>query len=420
MSIERNQSQKIYNRAKLLIPGGVNSPFRAIGEKLPIAIARGKGPFIWDADGNKYIDYLLSCGPLILGHANPVIVEAVKKQAELGSGFGTITELEVNLAELITGAYKSIEKMRFVNSGTEATMSAIRLARGFTGRDKIAKFKGNYHGHSDSLLVGLSEGITNNTTRDTLIVPYNNTQTLENVLETEGQNIAAIIVEPTAANMGLILPNEDFLPRLRQLADDYGIVLIFDKVLTGFRITPGGAESIYGVKPDLVTLGKVIGGGLPVGAYGGKKEIMDYLAPLGPVFQAGSQAGNALGMAAGAAQLKYLLENPNIYQELNQRTKKLTDGIAQASKEAEIPVVIKAIGSIFSLAFYNSMITNHQEALQVNTDMFGRWFVGMLSRGIHLAKGSLEVNYLSIVHNDEQINETIEAAKDTLKELKNK
>lgn len=420
MSIERNQSQKIYNRAKLLIPGGVNSPFRAIGERLPIAIARGKGPFIWDADGNKYIDYLLSCGPLILGHANPVIVEAVKKQAELGSGFGTITELEVNLAELITGAYKSIEKMRFVNSGTEATMSAIRLARGFTGRDKIAKFKENYHGHSDSLLVGLSEGITNNTTRDTLIVPYNNTQTLENVLETEGQNIAAIIVEPTAANMGLILPNEDFLPRLRQLADDYGIVLIFDEVLTGFRITPGGAESIYGVKPDLVTLGKVIGGGLPVGAYGGKKEIMDYLAPLGPVFQAGSQAGNALGMAAGAAQLKYLLENPNIYQELNQRTKKLTDGIAQASKEAEIPVVIKAIGSIFSLAFYNSMITNHQEALQVNTDMFGRWFVGMLSRGIHLAKGSLEVNYLSIVHNDEQINETIEAAKDTLKELKNK
>jgi len=422
MCIERNKSIAIYNKARKHILGGVNSPFRALGilsgERPPVAINRGNGPFVWDADGNKYIDYLLSCGPLVLGHANPVVVEAIKSQTEQGTGFGSITNLELNLAELITRAYH-LDKVRFVNSGTEATMSAIRLARGFTERDKFIEFEGGYHGHSDSLLAGRSKGITVGTAKDTLIATYNDPKSVEVILNTEGKNVAAIIVEPIAGNMGLVLPNEDFLPGLRQLADDYGIVLIFDEVLTGFRVAPGGAESIYGVKPDLVTLGKVIGGGLPVGAFGGREEIMNYIAPFGPVFQAGSQAGNALGMAAGTAQLEYLLNNIKIYQRLSQTTNKLINGIYQAAEEVGIPVVAKAVGSIFSLAFYNGKISNYQEALKLNTKMFQRWITEMLNQGIYLAQGPLEVNYLSTVHSDEQVNETINAARDTFQELKN-
>lgn len=409
-------SNKIYQRAKNLIPGGVNSPFRGSGElKIdPIAVGRGEGPFIWDADGKRYIDYLLSCGPLILGHRHPEIKKAIDEQEKKGTGFGMITQAEVKLAELIVGAYDSIEKVRFVNSGTEATMSAVRLARGFTGRDKILKFRGGYHGHSDSLLVGTSInlgtdersslGITANTAKDTLLADYNNIESVEKVLVDEGKNVAAIIVEPVAGNMGLVLPNENFLPGLRKLASQYGAVLIFDEVLTGFRIAFKGAESIYGVKPDLVTLGKVIGGGLPVGAYGGRAEIMDQVAPLGRVFQAGSQAGNAIGMTAGAAQLNYLFKNPTVYESLRQKTSRLVNGINQAAQEAGIALTGQASGSIFNLAF-------------ADRNLFGQWFRGMTEMGINLARGPLEVGYMSTTHQDQQITDTIAAAKQILHKI---
>jgi glutamate-1-semialdehyde 2,1-aminomutase len=411
--MERIKSNQIYQRARELIPGGVNSPIRgfmAIEEMSPIAIERGKGPFIWDA-GKKYIDYVLSWGSLILGHAHPQIVESINKQAERGTGFGAITNLEVELAELIVGAYDSIKKVRFVNSGTEATMSAVRLARGFTGRDKILKFRGGYHGHSDSLLIGTKQyensplGITANTAKDTLLADYNNIESVEKVLTEEGKNVAAIIVEPVAANMGLVLPNENFLPGLRKLANQYGAILIFDEVLTGFRIAFKGAESIYGVKPDLVTLGKVIGGGSPVGAYGGKAEIMDQLAPLGRVFQGGSQSGNSIGMVTGITQLNYLLNNPNIYEQFNQKTKRLVTGIVQAAEKAGIALKGQTIGSIFSLDIPNG-------------EQFNEWFKGMLEKGVYFAPGLSEVGYISIAHENEQIDETITAASEVFPTIK--
>jgi len=413
---ENSGSLAIFRKAQELMPGGVNSPIRAFGsvELRPIAIDKGKGPFVWDADGNRYIDYLLSWGPLILGNAHPEVVKAINEQVEKGTGFGSITQAEVKLAELIVGAYDSIEKVRFVNSGTEATMSAIRLARGFTGRDKILKFRGGYHGHSDSLLIGTSInietgdecsslGITANTAKDTLLANYNDSESVRAVLAEEGNDIAAIIVEPVAANMGLVLPKKDFLPNLRQLANQYGIVLIFDEVLTGFRISPHGAESIYGVKPDLVTLAKVIGGGSPVGAYGGRKEIMDCLAPMGKVFQGGSQSGNAVGMAAGAANLTYLLDNEPVYEQFSQKTGRLVNGIVSAAEKAGVTVKGQAIGSIFNLRFPHAL--------------FSRWRTGMLEQGVYFAPGPLEVGYISTTHEEQQIEDTIAAAETVLKTL---
>lgn len=421
------ESQKIYDRAGKLMPGGVSSPIRAFGAtaEAPIAIERGEGPFIWDADGNKYIDYVLSWGPLIYGHADPDIVAAIQKQAQLGTGFGAVTKLEVELAELISQAMPVIENIRFVNSGTEATMSAIRLARGYTGRDKIIKFKGGYHGHSDSLLVAAKTGITlpdgrvsagipSGTTADTLAASYNDLHSVEKILRKN--EVVGIIVEPIAANMGLVLPKKGFLSGLRELADKYGAVLIFDEVLIGFRTVRGGTPFLYEVTPDLVTLGKVIGGGLPVGAYGGKKEIMNHVAPKGDVFQGGSQAGNALGMAAGIAQLRKL-QDPYIYGKLINATEQLTLGIKWAAQEAGIPIVTHSAGSMFGLSFQSEDAHDYKTALKTNVNLFKRWHSGMLERGIYLAPGPLEVGFVSASHAPEQIEKTVEAAREVLTEL---
>ncbi|MBI2009846.1 MAG: glutamate-1-semialdehyde 2,1-aminomutase [Candidatus Chisholmbacteria bacterium] len=423
-------SRLIYEKAQELMPGGVSSPIRAFGavEGEPVALWRGQGPYVWDADGNRYVDYVLSWGPLILGHADPDVVAVIKEQAELGSGFGAVTSLEVVLAKLINEAIPDIEQIRFVNSGTEATMSAVRLARGYTGRDKIIVFSGSYHGHADSLLVGTktgiafgdgrsSAGVTAATTADTLVAPYNGLEKVEEILESEGERVAAIIVEPMAANMGLVLPEDNFLPGLRRLTWQYGVVLIFDEVLSGFRVVYGGGEAVHRVKPDLITLGKVIGGGLPVGAYGGRREIMEHVAPMGRVFQAGSQAGNAIGMAAGIAQLRKL-KKPGVYEQLADKTQRLVAGIRTVAEAAGVPLVAQAQGSIFGLSFQEGPIKDYQTAIRTNREMFKRWFWGMLRRGVYLAPGSLEVGYMSLSHAEREIEATMSVAEEVFGELK--
>jgi len=425
------KSKILFARAQKHIPGGVNSPvraFRSVGGT-PRFIKSGKGSRVVDVDGVSYIDYLGSWGPLILGHCPPPVLAALRSQLRLGTSFGASTENEVILAEMIAGAVPSIEKVRLVNSGTEATMSAIRLARAFTNRSKIIKFDGCYHGHVDSLLVkagsgvatlGLpdSAGVQQQDCSSTISVPYNDCDTVQKVLEHNRAEVAAVIVEPVAGNMGTVLPARGFLQRLRKLTREHGALLIFDEVITGFRLSYGGAQKILNVKPDLTCLGKIIGGGLPVGAYGGHEEIMKWVAPEGPVYQAGTLSGNPLAVAAGIAALK-ALKKPGTYAKLEQMTAELVTGLAIAAERAGAQVHINCIGSMFTVFFTSSPVTDFEEAKTSATARYARFFHAMLDRGVYFPPSQFETCFMSLAHTHNDIKATILAAREAFKEAGN-
>ena len=412
-----------YIRACQSIVGGVNSPVRAfatVGSE-PLVIEKAKGAYLYDVDGNKYIDYITSWGALILGHAQSVITESINKATVNGTSYGLSSEPEYELAELIKKAFPSIELLRMVNSGTEATMSAIRLARGYTGRNKILKFEGCYHGHSDSLLVKAGSGVATFSVPDsvgvptfvaaeTLIAPYNDIKTVRLLVKKYGKDIACIIVEPIAANMGIISPREGFLQELCNIANQIKAVLIFDEVISGFRVALGGAQELYDVKPDLTTLGKIVGGGLPVGIFGGKREIMEYLTPLGPVYQAGTLSGNPVVASAGVAVLKYLIQNKP-YSKLNKRACELTAGFREVFQRANIEVQINQIGSIFTVFFSKDTVTDYVTARQSDTLKYAAFFEHMLKSGVLLPPSQFETAFLSIAHADHDIQKTLEAVK---------
>jgi len=417
------RSQQLFQRAQLVIPAGVNSPvraFRSVGGTPPF-IQRGRGAQVWDADGRVYIDYGGSWGPLVVGHAHPDVVKAAQQAAERGLSFGAPTEQEVEMAELLCRLVPSLEQVRLVNSGTEATMSAIRLARGHTGRHRIVKFEGCYHGHADALLVKAgsgaltfgqpsSAGVPEPTAAHTVVLEYNNETALEQAFEREGAEIAAVIVEPVAGNMNLVAPRTGFLELLRKLCTRYGAVLIFDEVMTGFRVALGGAQALYGVTPDLTTLGKVIGGGLPVGAFGGRRDIMRGIAPLGPVYQAGTLSGNPVAMAAGLATLK-LVQVPGFYDRLAATTRALCDGLARAAQERGIPFSAASVGGMFGIFFRATPPASFAEAMQCDTETFNRFFHAMLAAGIYLAPSAYEAGFVSSAHGEAEIGRTIGAAK---------
>lgn len=422
-SVKTDKSQKLFEKAKKLMPGGVNSPVRAFKSvgATPVFIKKGQGSHIWDEDGNEYIDYVLSWGPLILGHSHPQVVEAIKKQAQLGTSFGACTELEVKMAEKVIEAVPSVEVVRMVNSGTEATMSAIRLARGYTGRDIIVKFEGCYHGHSDSLLIKAgsgaltfgapdSKGVTKEVAKDTIIARYNDINMVENIFKAYGENIAAVIVEPVAGNMGTVLPEENFLKGLREITTKYGALLIFDEVMTGFRVSYSGAQGFYNVMPDITTLGKIIGGGLPVGAYGGREEIMRMVSPDGPVYQAGTLSGNPLAMAAGFETLKILSEDPTLYEELDKKAEKLCNGLKESMVQNGIDVTINRIGSMMCMFFNKESVHDYDSALKSNTTLYAKYFREMLKRGIYMPPSQFETFFLSTAHTDDDIEKTIETS----------
>lgn len=414
-----------------MLVGGVSSPvrsFKAVGGE-PLFISKAKGPLIFDADGNSYIDYVTSWGALILGHAPDSVVRAVKKQAELGTSYGAPTELEIELAEMILKAVPSMEMLRFVNSGTEATMSAVRLARGYTNRSKIVKFEGCYHGHADYLLVkggsGLatfslpnSAGVPDSLVKDTLVLPYNDIGASERAFDKFGAEIAGVIVEPVAANMGLIPGKEKFLRSLRKLTDEHDSLLIFDEVITGFRVAYGGAQSLYQIKPDLTCLGKIIGGGLPVGAYGGREEIMRKLSPLGPVYQAGTLAGNPLSMAAGIATLNEL--NTDVYERLEDASSRIADGIGQADADPQIPLVVNRVCSLLGVFFTRKAeINNYADAIRSDGKAYSKFFWDMLEEGVYLPPSPFETIFVSASHSDSEIEKTISAAKHSLELMAN-
>ena len=422
-------SEKLFQKAKKCIPGGVNSPVRA-GQAVgidPPFISKANGCVIWDVDGNEYVDYVCSWGPMILGHAHPEIVNALEERVKLGTSYGAPTELEVEMADIIVEMVPSIEMVRMVNSGTEATMSAIRLARGYTGREKIIKFDGCYHGHADSLLVsagsGLatlgipgSPGVPQDLARHTISLPFNSLESVVQAFGKFGPEIAAVIVEPIPGNMGVINPDQAFLKGLRELTNEYGALLIFDEVISGFRVALGGAQELYGIMPDLTCLGKIIGGGLPVGAYGGKKEIMTRMAPQGDVYQAGTLSGNPLAMAAGLATLKILKEK-SPYDELDKLGDMLFSGLKRVAEAAGVNVVINRVGSMGSLFFTDEPVTDFETAKTSDENLFKRYFRSMLDQGIYLAPSPYEAAFLSTAHSEETVRKTIECASVAFKTL---
>lgn len=424
-----HKSKELFEEAKKYLVGGVNSPvraFKAVGAD-PLFINRGKGSRIWDEDGNEYIDYVLSWGPLIFGHAHDQIVNAIKQVSNFGTSFGAPTKLEVDMAKLVVEAVKSVEMVRFVNSGTEATMSAIRLARGYTKRKYIIKFDGCYHGHGDSLLVSAGSGVATlgipgtpgipqELASLTIVLPYNNIDAVEETFKKYGEDIACVIIEPVAGNMGVVAPSKEYHQRLRDITKQYGALLIFDEVMTGFRLAYGGAQELYGIEPDLTTFGKVIGGGLPVGAYGGKREIMEYVAPVGPVYQAGTLSGNPLAMAAGIAQLT-MLKELNPYQELDKKGKKIEEGIKEISRRRSIPITVNRVGSMITAFFTDKPVVDFATAKTSDTQLFAKFFRGCLEEGIYLPASQFEAFFLSTAHSDNDIDITLEKMEKILRKI---
>jgi glutamate-1-semialdehyde 2,1-aminomutase len=424
MARKLEQSRKLQKRAEMLIPGGVNSPvraFRAVGGD-PLFVVKGQGAHIWDADDNEYIDYIGSWGPLILGHAAPVVIEALAAAMRNGTSFGASTPAEADLAELVISAFPHMQKVRFVSSGTEATMSAIRLARAYTKRKYIVKFEGCYHGHADALLVkagsgvatlGIpgSAGVPEEFTQFTLALPYNDTDALEEAFQKFKNQIACVIIEPVVGNMGCVPPARGYLEAVRAVTSNDGAVLIFDEVMTGFRLAFGGAQELYSIQPDLTTMGKIIGGGLPVGAYGGSSEIMDLVAPLGPMYQAGTLSGNPLAMAAGYAQLRYLKEHRDVYERLEKLSGELVAGVAAAARAAGVPLTYNRVGSMFTWFFTGGPVTDWDSASKSDTEAFGRFFRNMLDSGVYLPPSQYEAAFLGAAHTEEDVSRTIAAAK---------
>jgi glutamate-1-semialdehyde 2,1-aminomutase len=424
------RSEALFEQAKKRIPGGVNSPVRAFQSvgSTPRFIKCGSGAEITDVDGKRYIDYIGSWGPMLLGHDHPVIREAVIKAAEKGLSFGAATETEVTMAELICALYPSVDMVRMVNSGTEAVMSAIRVARGATGKDKILKFEGCYHGHCDAMLVsagsGLmtggvsaSAGVTAGCARDTLTAPYNDPETTKALFDMNRGEIAAVIVEPVAANMGVVLPEKDFLKKLRQLCDENGALLIFDEVITGFRLGPGGAQELFGVRPNLTAFGKIIGGGLPVGAYGGRRDLMENVAPLGKVYQAGTLSGNPLAMAAGTAQLAYLRDHPEVYKQIEASAEKLFGGLQKLIDRSGARCALNHIGSLGCLFFAPGPVRNYKDAKRADTEAYGDYFRHMLDRGIYLAPAQFEAMFISAAHTRAHLDKTLTAAEEYFEKI---
>jgi len=425
MGRNTEQSRKLQKRAERFIPGGVNSPARAFGAVGgdPLYIVRGQGSHIWDADGNEYVDYIGSWGPLILGHAAPTVVEAVISAARNGTSFGASTPAEADLAELVISAFPQMQKVRFVSSGTEATMSAIRLARAYTKRKYIVKFEGCYHGHADALLVkagsgvatlGIpgSAGVPEEFTQFTLALPYNDICALDQAFEKFKRQIACVIVEPVVGNMGCVPPARGYLEALRAITSHDKALLIFDEVMTGFRLAFGGAQELYSIRPDLTTMGKIIGGGLPVGAYGGPSEIMDMVAPLGPVYQAGTLSGNPLAMAAGYATLSYLREHQDIYAKLDKVAAEVVAGVAVAAKDAGVTICHNRVGSMFTWFFTPGPVTDWTSAAKSDTEAFGRFFRALLESGIYLPPSQFEAAFLSTAHTERDVQQTVTAAKE--------
>ncbi|MCL4516815.1 MAG: glutamate-1-semialdehyde 2,1-aminomutase [Firmicutes bacterium] len=431
--MDHKRSAALFAEAKQYIPGGVNSPvraFRAVGGQ-PVFIDHAQGAYLYDVDGNSYLDYVGSWGPMILGHAHPEVMEAIKEALGRGTSYGAPTELETRLAKKICDAFPSMDMVRMVSSGTEAVMSALRLARGFTGRNKIFKFIGCYHGHSDGLLIKAgsgaatmgvpdSPGVTPNAAKDTITLPYNDLNAVDQAFHEFGEDVAAVIVEPVAGNMGVIPPEPGYLEGLRVLCTQYGALLIFDEVITGFRLAYGGAQVIYKVRPDLTTLGKIIGGGLPVGAYGGRREIMSLVAPAGPVYQAGTLSGNPLAMTAGLATLEILDKRRGIYQDLELKTSCLADSMKTEAAAAGIPAYVTHVGSLFCTFFTPEKVTGWESAASSDTEVFGRFFRSMLRQGIYLAPSQFEAGFMSAAHGWEEVDRTIAAAKAAFSEIAGK
>jgi len=428
--MEIKTSKTLFEKAQHFIPGGVNSPvraFKAVGGD-PLFLKSAKGSYIYDEDDNSYIDLINSWGPMILGHAHPLIEEAVAEAIKSSLSFGAPSRREVEIAELITEMVPSIEKVRMVNSGTEATMSAIRLARGYTGKDKIIKFEGCYHGHGDSFLIAAgsgamtmgtpnSPGVTEGVAKDTLLAGFNNLEQVKELADANKEHVAAIIIEPVAGNMGCVLPEPGFLEGLRSLCDEHDIILIFDEVMTGFRLSKAGAQGIYGVKPDITTLGKIIGGGMPVGAYGGKKEIMDYVSPSGPVYQAGTLSGNPVAMAAGNAILNVLNNNPSIYDDLETVTSKIVSGYQSTLDEFDLDYTINNVGSMYSLFFTNKKVIDLETCKSCDTELFRRYFKGLLEEGVYIAPSQFESLFVSHTTDSEVADKIIKANHTVLEKL---